>query len=258
VVGNMLIKRSEWRIARIGGDGSGSTSGRYRFVNNTMVLAPSTTSAITLQDSVETLEMYNNVIQGPKSGFKVYDITQPSGPAATLFGSNNWVLTGTTSIPAPWTATDMGGDPGWVDPAGFDYRPGPGSPLDGMGTSTTEAAGSLAFPSPLALPVFMPPERRLIAVGAAEARQNAAMPDIGAFAQNANPPGAPVQPPGSTGAGSGTSSGGGGSGSSTGGGTGTKPGCGCRVAGAPDDTAGWLAMGLVACLPLVRRRRRGG
>jgi hypothetical protein len=41
VVGNVLIKTSEWRIARIGGDGTGNTAGRYRFVNNTMILCPS-------------------------------------------------------------------------------------------------------------------------------------------------------------------------------------------------------------------------
>ncbi|MFC1643154.1 hypothetical protein ACFL5O_10810 [Myxococcota bacterium] len=53
MVGNVLIKNSQWRIARIGGDGTGNTAGRYRFVNNTMVLTDASRIAIGLQETVK-------------------------------------------------------------------------------------------------------------------------------------------------------------------------------------------------------------
>jgi MYXO-CTERM domain-containing protein len=232
VVGNILIKSSEWRIARIGGDGSGNTSGRYRFVNNTMVLSATSKSVIGLQETVESLEMYNNVIHGPASGYKIYEIDEQSGPMTTFAGSNNWVPDGTQSIPTEWTMTITGKSPGWVDQAGYDFRPAKGSPLIDQATMTTAATGSIAFPSPLAAPAFMPPEHVLLAPGTGEARKAEGALDIGAFEQNAAAPGPPP----------------------------TKPeplvhGCGCRMAGDPGDTAGWLGTALAACLLGARRRR---
>ena len=189
VVGNVFVKTSSWRVARIGGDGSGDAMGRYRFVNNTMILDPMSTSTITLQLTVSTLEMYNNVIMAPMPGIKVFDVTEESGPAAVLFGSNNWILTGMTSIPTPWTATLTGKDPGFVAASTYDYRPTSGSPLVAAGTTDTAAAGPLAFVNPLHLPAFYPPERRLIPVGSAQARTFTDAPSIGAFEPTAPAPG---------------------------------------------------------------------
>ncbi|HEY6175305.1 MAG TPA: hypothetical protein VIX73_12700, partial [Kofleriaceae bacterium] len=77
IVGNVLIKKnSPWRIARLGGDGDGNTGGRYRFSNNTMVMTDTSSTAISLQNTVQTLEMYNNVIYGSKAGFEVYDVNE--------------------------------------------------------------------------------------------------------------------------------------------------------------------------------------
>jgi MYXO-CTERM domain-containing protein len=235
VVGNMLVKTSEWRIARIGGDGSGNTAGRYRFVNNTMVLSASSTTAIGLQESVESLEMYNNAIYGPESGFKVYDINEPSGPTTTFSGSNNWILDKTSGLPSTWTTTVSGASPGWVDTSNYDYRPGKDSPLIDQGTTESVASGSMAVPSSLALPAYMPPQRRLLAVGSAEARSVEGTVDIGAFEQNARAPGAPVEIAEDDS---------------------DSSGCGCRVARESGDAAGWLAMGSMAALVLARRRRQ--
>ena len=239
VVGNMFVKTSEWRIARIGGDGSGNTAGRYRFVNNTMVLGDKSTTAIGLQESVESLEMYNNVIYGPTSGYKVYDTNEESGPKTTFAGSNNWVLDGATGLPSAWKMTLTGSSPGWVDTSNYDYRPGKGSSLIDQGTTESATTGAAPFPSPLALPVFMPPQRRLIAIGAAEARSPEGALDVGAFEQNANAPGAPVADPPEEEASSDSDA-----------------GCGCRVARDSGDAAGWLAMGSMAALALARRRRQ--
>ena len=67
VVGNVFIKNSEWRVARIGGDGTGNTSGRYRFVNNTMILGDASETAISMQETVESVELHNNVILGTRA-----------------------------------------------------------------------------------------------------------------------------------------------------------------------------------------------
>ncbi len=245
VVGNVLIKTSEWRIARIGGDGSGNTAGRYRFANNTMILGPMATTAIGLQQTVETLEMYNNVIYRASGAVKINDVNDPVGPAATMFGGNNWVSNGTTNIPASWTGTIMGSDPGWVDSAANDYRPKAGSPLVDVGTMTTATTGALAFPSPLALPTYHPPQRRLLAIGAAEKRTLAGAPDVGAFEQTANAPGAPPPPSGSD---PGPTPG------AAAGGSGDSGGCGCRAATRGDQAYGALAMAALFGLTLRRRR----
>jgi MYXO-CTERM domain-containing protein len=256
VVGNVLIKTSEWRIARIGGDGSGNTAGRYRFVNNTMVLGDKAATAIGLQETVESLEMFNNVIYRASGAFKVFDINEPSGPATSFFGSHNWLSSAATNAPPEWTNTVMGGDPGWVDAATNDYRPKQGSALVDAGSMTTAATGALAFPSPLLVPAFNPPQRRLVALGAAEKRTLAAAPDIGAFEQTAAAPGAPPPPSGtdpgptpSGGASSGGTSGGSSSGSGDGG------GCGCHTSSGAGHALGDLALVALGLAALRRRRR---
>ena len=255
VVGNVFRKTSSWRVARIGGDGSGDSMGRFRFVNNTMILDSLMSSTITLQATVSTLEMYNNVILAPTAGIAVYDITEGSGPAAVLYGSNNWISTGMTGIPTPWTGTIAGADPGFDAPASYDYRLAASSPLVGAGTTDTAATGSLAFVDPLLLPAFNPPERRLIPVGSAEARTFDGKPAIGAFEASDTAPGTP--PPGVGGApavmtGNGGSSGDGAGGSGS---TGSSNGCTCRVTEEPTGGTEWVA-GLAAVgLALARRRR---
>ena len=231
VVGNMFVKSTEWRIARLGGDGSGTTAGRYRFVNNTMVLSSDSKTAISLQESVESLEMYNNVIYGP-SGVQIYDVNEASGPKTSFAGSNNWVLDGAESIPSSWTNTVTGSSPGWGDTSNYDYRPGKGSPLIDQGTTDTEA---MSFPASLPVPEYMPPERRLIPLGSAEKRTVEGSLDIGAFEQNAKEPGPPVE------IGVNASSSG---------------GCGCRVARGSGGGAGWLGMAAVVGIALARRRQR--
>jgi MYXO-CTERM domain-containing protein len=260
IVGNVLVKTSSYRIARIGGDGAGNSAGRYRFVNNTMILADSSTAAIGLQETVQSLEMYNNVIYASKSGFRVYRVDEPSGPATMLFGSNNWVLTGTSSIPTPWTATLAGSDPRWVNAATHDLRPAAGSPLIGAGTTTT-SAGAAGLPSPLALPAYAPPQRRLLALGTAETRTFTGTPALGAFEQTAGEPG-PSPATGGTVGGLGTGGSGPsvpGSGAAGGNAVVNGSGSGCTVVatGSPLGTTTAAAVSMLVLLVARRRRRRG-
>jgi hypothetical protein len=239
IVGNVLIKKnSEWRIARLGGDGDGNTGGRYRFSNNTMVMTDSSSTVISLQNTVQALEMHNNVIYGSKAGFEVYDVNELIGAATVHFGSNNWVLTGTTSIPNDWVGTLSGTDPGFVDLAKYDLRPQMSSPLVDHGTTITVSAGSLGLPRALLMPVYNSPQHGLLAIGMADGRNNEGAPDIGAFEANASAPGAPphTAPPEMTG-------------------NDGMGGCGCRSSGSQSGWLLWLAVG-AGVLKRSRCRRR--
>jgi MYXO-CTERM domain-containing protein len=248
VVGNVFIRSTEWRVARIGGDGTNNSAGRFRFANNTMIMADSSSVVISLQQTVQTLEMYNNVIFGPKAGYKLYDLNETVGDPTVFFGSHNWIQSGTTSIPKEFTNTIMGDDPGWVDAKNYDFRPTSKSPLVDQGTTDTVSTDPRGFPKALLLPVYHPPQHMLLPIGMADGRNDMGAPDIGAFAVNASAPGDPPQPPPPEMIG-------GGGGNGAGDGMNAK-GCGCRTAGGGDEPAAWLAVGAAALAIAARRRRR--
>jgi hypothetical protein len=203
-----------------------------------MVMTDSSSTVISLQNTVQTLEMYNNVITGSKAGFKVYDVNELIGLATVHFGSNNWVLTGTTSIPKEWTGSASGTDAVFVDAANYDLRPRMSSPLIDKGTTVTVSAGALGFPRALLMPTYHPPQHLLLAIGMGDGRNNVGAPDIGAFEVNASAPGAPPQdaPPEMIGNDS------------------LAGGCGCHT-GSPSGWLVWFAVG-PAILVLARGRRR--
>ena len=181
VVGNVLVKTSEWQIARIGGDGTGNTAGRYRFVNNTMILGPEADLAFRLQETVETFEAYNNILYSTGGNAAVYRLTEPSGPDVVIVGQNNWVQNGWTDIPSEWTGTLKGSDPGFVSLADWDLRPTDGSPLIDTGTENTTMEGDSAFVSPLVDVHFQPTARALTVAGSPLLRPVDAKVDIGAY-----------------------------------------------------------------------------
>ncbi len=291
VVGNVLIKHSEWRIARMGGDGTGNTAGRYRFVNNTIVLGDLSETAFGLQETVESLELHNNVVvRIGAAGASLIRHSEPSGPDPVIVGSFNWIADGIVDVPPGLTDGVGGADAGFTDVASFDLRPLDGSPLVDAGTASTMTLDP-GVPGALAVPGYSPPARML---AAATARPADAVIDIGAFEYGAGEPPGPGETGDDTGAGDGTdsddggdapTSGGGETGGGTGGGedSGDAPtgsasaggetggsdatsgsdtgdaegdggGCGCRSAGSGDGVA---AIPLVAGLAGVRRRRAG-
>ena len=268
IVGNVLVKRpdSEWRIARIGGAADhDSTAGRYRFVNNTMVLGANSETAIGMQYEVQTLEMHNNVIvRLGASGGTLWNHYDQKGAAPLLFGSHNYFQEGMQSVPASFTDTIFGTDPGFVDIEGFDFRLAEGSPLLEKGTTTTSTA-SPDFPSPLVMPLFVPPSREL---GTDGVRIEDASPDLGAFELGSGTvPGDGGTNSGGSGSGAGNPNGGSGaSGASGGGGAGDggagngsdeDEGGGCGVHGSPGAPPEAPAAGLMLLLgALLRFRRR--
>ncbi|NIO27681.1 MAG: hypothetical protein GTO29_03905 [Candidatus Latescibacteria bacterium] len=180
VVGNVLIARRYSRNVRIGGDGTGQSNGRYRFMNNTFIhYSSNPRSHIFPHFGVESVEMHNNIFY--ITSYYVLDDSEANWVfGRRVSGSNNWVHTG-AGFPPEWTGTLTGSDPGLVDMAGNLLRPATGSPVIDAGTLTTTSPDGSPFPNPLLTPGYHPPEAVLIPVGTAEVRPLVGIIDIGAF-----------------------------------------------------------------------------
>ena len=182
VVGNVLRKTVNFNFVRVGGDGTGQSKGRYRFLNNTFIGAYETT-VFRIFDGIESIEMHNNVIWNTTGGaMRITRTVEAAWVAGERWsGSNNWIPTGATFIPGTWTGTLNGTNPGLTNVATYDLTPTATSPLVNAGAATTSGPAGYAFPSPLAMPAYHPPVRALIAVGSAAARPTMGAIDIGAY-----------------------------------------------------------------------------
>lgn len=187
VVGNVLYQtyptRSHYAI-RIGGDGTGQTFGRYRFLNNTVVLADATTSAVfRVFDGIESVEMSNNALyrQGGGAVTVLTDGDASWVHGRVIAGSNNWVTSGSSGIPSTWTNTRQAASPGFVNVAGRDLTLASTSPLRDAGTTSPPAPSGYPFPSPTPAATYEAPKHAAPGLDAAVRRANSGAPDIGAF-----------------------------------------------------------------------------
>ncbi len=184
VVGNVLYQgyttRSHYPI-RIGGDGTGQTFGRYRFVNNTMILGNSSTAAVfRVFDGIESVEMHNNALfrlgGGAVTVLRDAEATWKNG--RQIAGRNNWVTSGSSAIPSTWVGTRQGTNPGFNNVGARDVTLASTAALRDFGSSSLAGPTGYAFPSPLALPAYEPPRH---ALAAAPSRVLVGAVDIGAF-----------------------------------------------------------------------------
>jgi MYXO-CTERM domain-containing protein len=278
VVGNVLVKDATSFVARFGGDGTGETGGRYRFVNNTVVVQPGGSAVFRLFDSLQSVEMHNNVflVQGSGSVNLVRQVEAAWTNGEQIAGSNNWVQNGAQNTPSTWTGTLTGDDPGFVDFATLDVHPASGSPLIDAGSASLSGPPGYDFPSPTFPPGFEPPLHTVLMSGATQRAANGAV-DIGAYefgppatggtggsGGTGAAPGTGATSSGGTGTGGASNGGTGQGGSGTGGGSsgsggsnakndsGDDGGCGCRTA--PTSTSALWLLGLAA-LGLWRRKR---
>ena len=196
VVGNVFFQtKSVSYVVRIGGDGTGRTGGRYRFVNNTFVHANNdgNSGSMRFSYSLESVELYNNVFYSPVRPIEYLaretELAWVSGPRVA--GANNWISQGAANIPAGLTNTLFGTDPGFVDFAKRDVRLKAAGALVDMGAAVTARTDAFAIPRPLARASFTPPLRVLAAPGKASARLEVDAIDIGAFEL-----GSPTEEPG--------------------------------------------------------------
>ncbi|MCL2823509.1 MAG: hypothetical protein FWD57_05905, partial [Polyangiaceae bacterium] len=181
IVGNVIITTSSWQAARIGSDGHERTRGRYRFVNNTMIMGPDSTVAIRMQEEVESIELHNNVFV--KLGEKEVQLVRhsdPHGPDPVIRGSNNWIQHGFVDIPDSLSNTQEGKSPEFADLDSLDLIPTETSPLVDCGTTSTVAKDSHAMPNPLKYAEFIPPNKMRLMPNTQVARSTKEI-DIGAF-----------------------------------------------------------------------------
>ncbi|RPH37837.1 T9SS C-terminal target domain-containing protein, partial [bacterium] len=187
VVGNVLRKKATvyaggtFNVTRFGGDGTGESKGRYRVVNNTFIMG--TSAAFRLFDSLESVEMHNNVFVSNTGAaapiVRTVEALWTSGEH--ISGQNNWVQNVLTTIPSGWTGTIRGNNPGFRDLSVGDFTPASGSPLINGGTSNGQPPPGFAFTNPLFPPAFEPPVHTLLAQGSGVPRQIGGAIDIGAF-----------------------------------------------------------------------------
>ncbi len=187
VVGNVIIQARN-ACARIGGDWVGiPTNGRYRFVNNTFILTGGRGDVIRTFNTVETLEMYNNVVYNINDGADIRVLNDADGEwvhaPRSVIGSHNWIVDGASRVPGDgeWQNTLRGSASPFLDVENKNYGPKDEGPLVNAGVGTTPTIEEHPFSDPLLSPVFHPPVATLIPFGVAEARPAKAVLDIGAF-----------------------------------------------------------------------------
>ena len=191
VVGNVFYKNADsLNVARLGSDGTGSSNGRYRFVNNTIFLESGwSTAVLRVVGPRQSVELHNNVIYHGGSAVKLVESTTPAlGASDGFYGFNNWLPTGSTYIPSGLSGTVFGALPYFADAAGGDYSPTNGSPLLDAGRLPTQSPSAYPFPSPLAAPLFLPTPRES-PIPLVEITRNDDLPiDIGAYEALPAPP----------------------------------------------------------------------
>jgi hypothetical protein len=183
VVGNVLRKRNTFAVVRFGGDGTGQSNGRYRFVNNTVITFPSGSAVFRLFTGLESVEAHNNVFFALDGGTvnMVRQVEAEWTTGQSLFaGSNNWAVNGTTNIPPAWTNTIMGAAPGFVNIDTDDVRLDMTSPLVEAGGATLSGVPDHPFPNPLDAPAMHPPLHAVEASDGASPRPLVGVIDIGA------------------------------------------------------------------------------
>lgn len=265
VVGNVLRKRNDFAVVRFGGDGTGQSNGRYRFVNNTVITMPGGGAVFRLFDGLESVEMHNNVFFAEGGGtvnlLRQVEAAWTTGQSL-IAGSNNWVMEGAMNTPGAWTGTIVGADPGFMDFAADDLRIGMSSALVNAGASSTSGPSGYDFPMPLDKAAWHPPLHQVEASGAAEKRPVDGAMDIGAYEYGVSGGGGSGgggnmgagggSSSSSSGSGTGGSGGSGGMNGSGGGDPGDEGGCGCRTA----PVSGGMGAGLLFLLPMLRAGRR--
>ncbi|WP_437753836.1 hypothetical protein [Sorangium sp. So ce1389] len=185
VVGNVFRKTHTQYAVRVGGDGTGDTNGRYRFVNNTFLLMQGSSAAIHLFDGIESIELHNNIFYRVGGGtVQVLRDTEAKWATGSplVKGVNNAVPTGTT-VPSGFKGTLALSDSdfGFANVGQRDVTLRSTSKLLNAGVSSTSGISGREFPSPLAMPLFHPPKGAVAAYGGALQRTAVGAVDIGAF-----------------------------------------------------------------------------
>lgn len=195
VLGNVIVHSSPLNpfgaVMRLGGDGTGESRGRYRLVNNTIIVSGSSnpTTVLRLFEGIESVEAHNNVIWRSSPGeLRIERVVEAQWAAGQrrMAGSNNWINASASAayVPVEWSGTLTGATPGFANPGAWDYRPGSGSPLLTAGNGNPASPPAWPFPAPTLLPQFLPPRRQALAPGGAIPRTPQSPPTLGAVIES--------------------------------------------------------------------------
>ncbi len=188
IVGNVLVKKltdadnnPDFYVLRIGGDGTGESRGRYRFLNNTVIAGSS--AVFRMYDGLESVEMQNNVFFNP-SGIltlaRTADATWSAG-SEKIYGKANWMNSNAEGIPNGVIESIFGPDPGLVSVNLGNYKPASHSALVNTGELPLVSPQGFEFPNPLIKAYKHPPANSVELPGTSEDRKYSDQPDIGAF-----------------------------------------------------------------------------
>ncbi len=186
VVGNVIVHSGSFgaviRVGGDGGDGTGESRGRTRFVNNTIVLTSGVEATVfRIFAGIQSVEAHNNVLHSTGGALRVERTVEADWvDGRQVGGSSNWVRSGASYLPAEWTDTIQGSDPGFVDLAAWNLNPAAGSPLLDAGDAAPQPIPGYPLTAPLFPPAFQP-LRAAIRPGAGPPRLGAGRIDIGAF-----------------------------------------------------------------------------
>lgn len=183
VVGNLILHSQPFgSILRFGGDATGQSFGRYRFVNNTVIRTGSGSATVfRLFDGIESLEAHNNILWMANSDtLRVIREVEAiwSGGKTNITGSHNWIQTPNSYMPAGFSNTLTNPHPEFSNEGKLDFRPDAFSETVDAGTQATSSSG-FEIENPLALPDLQPPFRKV--TNNAAPRAVVGQLDIGAF-----------------------------------------------------------------------------
>jgi hypothetical protein len=185
VVGNVIVHSNPAfdSVIRVGGDGSGQSKGRARFVNNTiLVTSGHDTTVFRIFDGIQAVEAHNNVLYASAGGTIRVERTVEAEwtNGRQVGGSNNWVPTSATFVPAEWTGTLGGTNPGFANVAALDLTPTVAGALHDAGDAAPQPIAGYPVADALFPPHFQP-KRALLPVDGAAVRPLDGAIDIGAI-----------------------------------------------------------------------------
>jgi hypothetical protein len=187
IVGNVLVHLASSGM-RFGGDGSGTSRGRVRFVNNTVVVGPEFdeyTPAIRFYDEIDAFDASNNVFVRLGGGaFRIIrDEASWVRGSPTIGGSKNWVPTAASNVPSTWTSTLTGSTPDLTMATtltGLNVSLAPNSPLRAAGTASIAGTAGMEIAMPLTTLTYQPSATRPTSFDVKRPRATEVAPSIGA------------------------------------------------------------------------------
>jgi hypothetical protein len=155
-------------------------------MNNTVV-GIGTTSVPTvfrLFDGISALNAHNNVLwREGSNGVRVVREVEADWRSGTtrIYGSNNWIDSGSTYVPAGFINTLGGSNPGFVSVAARNFRLAAGSPLIGTANPQPRTPTGFEIAAPVLPALRLSPVRAHTLPGTPFPPQSGPLLDIGAY-----------------------------------------------------------------------------